>query len=193
MNSSATPTAPPIESLARLAEELHLCWSLLDMAVRLERDWDDRLSPRRDDAFASAIGLGRRIAGDSIQIETLGDLRAFIVERIDDTVELASSTLADVHLDRATLASARNAIDQVRDIGELLAEGVNVRDCRCTVHRGARRKLMGRLIGCPAPDPLLVDSAHQLTRLACVEATQQLRRCIEACAKWSGKAPSALH
>lgn len=191
VRTGLTTTAPQIASVSQLVEELQLYWSLLEMAVRLDRDWGARLRAARDDAVSAAITLGQRIAGEDSQIGTLADLRDFIAGKIECTAGLASVTLATVQLDVVTVSVARNAINEARDIGELLARGVNIRDCSCTGQRAARRELMGHLLRNPATDPF-VDSAHQLTRLACAEVTQRLRKCIEACAKW-GDPPVALH
>jgi hypothetical protein len=167
-----------LDDIVHLADETKFYWSVLHTAVRLNRNWPPNLRARYAEAQQDALRLGRQIARGTRDVATLADLRVLSMEQIEGSMARMTDFL-QTNLDSdPSIDLVRCLIADVSETGRLLFDGVDVRSCRCTDARSARRRLMKHL---GRDEEYLLDAADELARLACVEAERLLAACLAAC------------
>jgi hypothetical protein len=166
--------------LVQLTDKVKFYWSLLQTSVRLDRPWDANLAARHYAAEAEALKLGRYVVAGERPIESLADLREFLIDRIRSVMPSVLERVSQAALPEQTGTRVRDEIETVAEITALLVRGVDVRDVCCTAVRSARRRLAQHLAHEKAARRL-VNSARELTKLACEEAERRLAVCISVC------------
>jgi hypothetical protein len=169
-----------LSAIAQLADELKFYWSVLHTAVRLNRNWHPNLKGPYTEAEQDALSLGRQLAGETRHVATLADVRILGMERIESALERLTNSLEMTAHEDAALELIRQAIFNVAETGRLLFRGVDIRSCRCTGARSARRRLVKRL-GQEENAEHLQDAVEDLATLACMEAERLLTECLTIC------------
>lgn len=163
----------------RLFETWYMQWRLLDMAVRLDRQWVPSLQQQGDDATQEVVSIAQKLAGFERDFGSLGELREHLLERIIETGStLADSILADDLSDHASgTGRGERCAEDILFIARTLDRCVGMRSCRLTFNFGAQQALWSSIsaVRDSSEQPLL---GPELVQHTCIHVLSRLENWV---------------